>query len=192
MFCFDLFVGSAASYAYELAPPNNAIWISGDTMKVTDVDPMTTEAIKPENGLPSSQQGDIITTDEELEGEVGEANQQQQKLGCVTKTVILTNGNCGTYHDDRPAKAILNGISKSVKVETPVGDLIVTNGDSNHSVPKKLQDKTDSTASKAPRYLPISNYVKFVSLFAKGSQISYLCCIIYYYYLWGGTESLGI
>lgn len=150
MFCFDLFVGSPASYAYELAPPYGAVWISGDTMKVTtNVDPMTTEAIKPESGLPSPQQGDIITTDKELEGEVGEANQQQQNHCCLTKTVTLTNGNRGTYHDDRPGKAIVNG--------TPPGDLIVTNGDSNHSAPKKLQDKTDSTASRALRYLLILN-----------------------------------
>jgi hypothetical protein len=155
--CFDLFVGSAASYAYELAPPNVAVSSSGDTMKVTtNVDPMTTEVIKPDSGLPSPQQGDIITTDKELEGEVGEANQQQNH-GRLTKTVTLTNGNRGAYHDDRPGKVIVNGISKSMKVETPPGDLIVTNGDSNHSAPKKLQDKTDSTASRASRYLLISN-----------------------------------
>ncbi|XP_023708397.1 guanine nucleotide exchange factor for Rab-3A isoform X2 [Cryptotermes secundus] len=120
-------------------------------MKVTtNVDPMTTEAIKPESGLPLPQQGDIITTDKEVEGEVGEANQQQQNHGRLTKTVTLTNGNKETYHGDRPGKTIFNGISKSLKVEDPHGDFIVTNGDSNHSAPKKLQDKTDSTASKAP------------------------------------------
>jgi hypothetical protein len=127
-------------------------------MKVTtNVDPMMTEAIKPDSGLPLLQQGDIITTDKELEGEVGEANQQQQNHGCLTKIVNLTNGNRGTYHDDRPGKAIVNGISKSVKVEAPPDDLIVTNGDGSHLAPKKVQDKTDSTASRAPRYLLILN-----------------------------------
>jgi glycine cleavage system H lipoate-binding protein len=151
MFCFDLFVGSVARYACELAPPNVVVWTSGDTMKVTTVDPMTTEAIKPVSGLPLPQQGDIITTNE-LEVEVGEVNQQQQNHGHLAKIVTLTNGSGGTYHDDKPGKAIVNGISKSMKVETPPGDLIVTNGDSSHSAPKKLQDKTDSTASRAPRY----------------------------------------
>jgi lipoprotein-anchoring transpeptidase ErfK/SrfK len=157
MFCFDLFVGSVASNAHELAPPNVAVWSLGDTMKVTTtVDPMTTEAIKPASGLPSPQQSDITTTNKELE-EVNEANQQQQNHGCLAKTVTLPNGNRATYQDDRPGKAIVNGISKSMKVETPPGDLIVTNGDSNHSAPKKLQDKTDSTTSRAPRYLLILN-----------------------------------
>jgi hypothetical protein len=126
-------------------------------MKVTTtVGPMTTEAIQPASGLPSPQ-GDIITTNKELEVEVGEANQQQRSHGHLAKIVTLTNGNRGAYHDDRPGKAIVNGISKSVKVETPLGDLRVTNGDSSHSAPKKLQDKTDATASREPRYLLILN-----------------------------------
>jgi hypothetical protein len=156
MFRFGLFAGSVASYAYELAQPNVAICISGDTMKVTTtVGPMATEARKPASGLPSPQ--DIITTNKELEVEVAEANQQQQSHGHPAKIVTLTNGNKGAYHDDRPGKAIVNGISKSMKVETPPGDLRVTNGDINHSAPKKLQDKTDATASREPRYLLLLN-----------------------------------
>jgi hypothetical protein len=121
-------------------------------MKVTTaVDPMATDA-----GLPL-RHGDVVMTDEELEVEVGEANQQQQNPGHLAKIVTVTNGRAETYHD-RPGKAIVNGISKSSKVETLPGDLIVANGDSNHSTPKKLQDKTDSADNRSPRYLLTTGY----------------------------------
>lgn len=149
-----MFAGSVASYAQELVRPDVAVCTSGDTMKVTaTVGPMTTEAVKPANGGPSPQQGSI-TTDEEVE-----ATQQQRSHSHLARIVSLTNGNTGAYHDDRPGKPIVNGTSKSLKVESPPGDLRVTNGDSSHSAPKKLQHKTDSTASKEPRYLLISNWM---------------------------------
>ena len=87
-------------------------------MKVTTaVDPMATEAI-------------VTTDEEELEVEVGEANQQQQQNPAhLAKIVTLTNGNSH--------KPLVNGISNK-------SDLIVTNGDSNHSTPKK-------TDAPAPR-----------------------------------------
>lgn len=122
-------------------------------MKVTTaVDPMATDA-----GLPLRQHGDVVMTDEELEAEVGETKQQQQTAGHLAKIVALTNGSAETYHDS-PGKATVNGISKSSKLETLPGDLVVANGDSNHSTPKKPQDKTDSAANRSPRYLPTSGY----------------------------------
>jgi hypothetical protein len=123
-------------------------------MKVTTaVDPMATDA-----GLPLRQHGDVVMADEELEVEVGEANQQQQNTGYLAKIVTLINGHVETYHDDRPGKVIVNGISKPINTDTLPGDLIVANGDSNHSTPKKLQDKTDSAANRSTRYSPITKY----------------------------------
>lgn len=118
-------------------------------MKVTAaVDYMATDAIKPANGLPLPQQDDVITTDEDLEIEVGEANQQQQNPGHLAKIVTLNNGNGGIYREDTPGKGCVNGTSKCMKAEPLPGDLIVANGDSHHSTPRKLQDKTDFTANR--------------------------------------------
>jgi len=141
---------SFACDAYELAPRSVGTWISGEAMKVTTaVDPMATDAMKPAVGLPLPQQGDVVTSGE-LEVEVCEAKQQQQNPGHVAKIITLTNGNAETYRDDRPGKAIVNGISKPLKVEPLPGDLIVSNVD--HSTSKRLQDKTDSAANRTPRY----------------------------------------
>ncbi|XP_021925436.1 guanine nucleotide exchange factor for Rab-3A-like [Zootermopsis nevadensis] len=111
-------------------------------MRVTTaVDPMATDA-----GLPLRQHDDVVMTDEV---EDGEANRQQQNPGHLA---TLTNGRAETY-DDRLGKATVNGISKPSKAETtttPGGDLIVANGNSNHSTPKKLQAKTDSAANQSP------------------------------------------
>jgi hypothetical protein len=123
-------------------------------MKVTAaVDYMATDAIKPANGLPLPQQDDVITTDEDLEIEVGEANQQQQNPGHLAKIVTLNNGNGGIYREDTPGKGCVNGTSKCMKAEPLPGDLIVANGDSHHSTPRKLQDKTDFTANRVLRYI---------------------------------------
>jgi len=123
-------------------------------MKVTTaVDYMATDSVKPANGLPLPQQADVITTDEDLEIQVGEANQQQQNPGHFAKIVTLTNGNGGIYREDKPGKAIVNGTSQCMKAEPLPGDLIVANGDSHHSTPRKLQDKTDFTANQELRYL---------------------------------------
>lgn len=143
MFCLGIF----ASDVHGLAQPSVGVWTSGDTMRVTTaVDPMATDA-----GLPLRQHDDVVMTDEV---EDGEANRQQQNPGHLA---TLTNGRAETY-DDRLGKATVNGISKPSKAETtttPGGDLIVANGNSNHSTPKKLQAKTDSAANQSPRYLPI-------------------------------------
>ncbi|XP_069680501.1 guanine nucleotide exchange factor for Rab-3A-like [Periplaneta americana] len=72
---------------------------------------------------PSPQQGD---DEEEFEVEV------QQNPGHI---VTLTNGS---YRDGKP---LVNGVAK---------DLIVTNGDSAHSTPRKLQDKTDGVVARSP------------------------------------------
>jgi len=123
-------------------------------MKVTPaVDYMATDSAKPANGLPLPQQADVITTDADLEIEVGEANQQQQNPGHFAKIVTLTNGNGGIYREDKSSKTIVNGTSQCMKAEPLPGDLIVANGDSHHSTPRKLQDKTDFTANRALRYL---------------------------------------
>ena len=145
---------SVSSDAYELAPPSFGVWTLGGTMKVTTaVDYMATDSVKPANGLPLPQQADVITTDEDLEIQVGEANQQQQNPGHFAKIVTLTNGNGGIYREDKPGKAIVNGTSQCMKAEPLPGDLIVANGDSHHSTPRKLQDKTDFTANQELRYL---------------------------------------
>lgn len=145
---------SVPSDAYELAPPSFGVWIVAGTMKVTAaVDYMATDSVKPANGLPLPQQADVITTDEDLEIEVGDANQQQQNPGHFAKIVTLTNGNGGVYREDKSGKTTVNGNSKCMKAEPLPGDLIVANGDSHHSTPRKLQDKTDFTANRALRYL---------------------------------------
>ena len=83
-------------------------------MKVTTaVDAMATEAT-------------VNTDEEEVEVEVGEANKQQQEIPAhLAKIVTLTNGSSH--------KPLVNGISNK-------SDLIVTNGDSNHSTPKKTEE----------------------------------------------------
>jgi hypothetical protein len=148
---------SVSSDAHELAPPSVGIKTLGSTMKVTAaVDYMATDAIKPANGLPLPQQGDVITNDEDLEIEVGEANQQQQNPGHLAKIVTLTNGNGGIYREDKPGKAAVNGTSKCMKTEPLPSDLIVANGDSQQSTPRNLQDMTDFTASRELRYFQFS------------------------------------
>jgi hypothetical protein len=152
-FHFYLSTGAGVSSdAHELAPPSVGVWTSGGTMKVTAVDYMATDAIKPANGLPLPQQGDVITTDDALETEASDASQQQQNPGHLAKTVTLTNGSRGIYCEDKPGKASVNGTSKCMTTEPLPGDLIVANGDSHHSTPRKLQAKTDFIANRAIRY----------------------------------------
>ena len=145
---------SVPSDAYELAPPNFGVWTVRGTMKViAAVDYMATDSVKPANGLPLPQQADVITTDEDPEIDIGETNQQQQIPGHLARIVTVTNGNGEIYREDKPGKTIVTGTSKCTNAEPLPGDLIVANGDSHHSTPRKLQDKTDFTANRALRYL---------------------------------------